>query len=393
MVHHMRLPDFILANIEPILEEWETFARSIWPGPAASALVLRDHAAEMLVAVAWDMKASQTASEQAEKSKGHGEGGSSGRGKASDRVDDASNFHALSRLSSGFDLRELVAEFRALRSSVIQLWIRSLPEPGSHEMQDVIRFNEAIDQLLAESIASFTRSVEASRECFLGILGHDLRNPLSSATLIACLLAESTTLDSRSLQMAQTLCSSLDAMNHLIRDLLDFTGTRLGAKMAVLPNAMGLRPLCHEVLSEMRAIHPTRTFIFSSACEDEIAGEWDAKRLRQLISNLLGNAVQHGFTTTPITITASSEDTRVLLAFHNFGKCIPEEQANVIFEPMKRHQPANSQEHSSPAGSIGLGLYIAREVAKAHGGTITVTSAGEETIFTVQLPRHHPAGV
>ncbi|MES2658002.1 MAG: HAMP domain-containing sensor histidine kinase [Verrucomicrobiota bacterium] len=389
----MRLPDFILTNIEPILGEWEIFARSIWPGPAASALVLRDHAAEMLIAAAWDMKASQTDSEQIDKSKGHGEGGSSGRGEASDRVDDASNFHALSRLSSGFDLRGLVAEFRALRTSVVQLWIRSLPPPGPHEMQDVIRFNEVIDQLLSESIASFVSSVDASRECFLGILGHDLRNPLSSATMLAYLLAESTTLDPRCLHMAVTMRSSLDAMNHLIRDLLDFTGTRLGAKMTVLPNVMGLRPLCKEVLAEMRAIHPTRTFIFSSACEGEIAGEWDAKRLRQLISNLLGNAVQHGFATTPITVTVSSAETHVLLAFHNFGNCIPKEKLDVIFEPMKGHQSAVSRERFTPAGSIGLGLYIAREVAKAHGGTITVTSAGEETIFTVQLPRHPLAGV
>ncbi|NQX02342.1 hypothetical protein HQ447_16915 [bacterium] len=252
----MRLPDFILTHIEPILVEWEDFARSIWPGPAASRYILRDHAEEMLLAVARDMKSSQTESQQSDKSKGLGDGGGGQRHKNSERVDEASNLHARSRLSSGFDLRELVAEYRALRSRVIQLWILSAPTPGPHQVPDMIRFNEAIDQLLSESVDSFARSVDASRECFLGILGHDLRNPLAAAALMALLLEESPTLDTRSLHMAATLRSSLDAMNLLIRDLLDFTGTRLGAKMVITPRPMQLSPLCLEVIEEMKAAHP-----------------------------------------------------------------------------------------------------------------------------------------
>ncbi len=383
----MTLADFILTHTEPILKEWESFARSIWPGPTASRSVLRDHAGDMLKAVAMEMKTSQSESERAAKSKGLAGGESGATVSASERIDKASHLHAVSRLSSGFELRELVAEYRALRSSVIHLWILTVPEPGDQEMQDITRFNEAIDQSLAESISSFAEKVDASREYFLGILGHDLRNPLCSATLLAHVLAESDTLDPRSRQMALTMRSSLDAMNLLIRDILDFTGARLGARMEVSPKPMDLLPLCREVLAEMQTIHPDRSFVFS-APHDCLDGTWDSGRLRQLISNLIGNAVQHGSPTTPITLCASCPGDDVLLTVQNYGPTIPEEKLGVIFDPMKRHSSSESPEPSTTLGSLGLGLYIAREVATAHGGTITVASAGQETTFTVQLPKH-----
>ncbi len=384
----MRLPDFILANLEPIVEEWESFARSIWPGVTASPLILRDHAADMLRAVAVDMKSSQTESQQADKSMGLGEGGQSQRGISSDRVDDASNLHARSRLSSGFELRELVAEYRALRASVIQLWLGSSPDTGPQAIQDIIHFNDGIDQLLAESVACFVLTVDASRECFLGILGHDLRNPLAGATMMAHLMTESSTRDSQWLQMAASLRNSLDAMDHLIRDLLDFTGTRLGARMEVTPRPMDLLQLCREVLDEMKAAHPSRTFVFVSAGDSGHDGDWDDRRLRQLISNLLGNAVQHGSTVTPITLAVTSTQSGVLLEFRNSGPSIPEELLGVIFDPMRRRLNSGTAAH---VGSVGLGLYIAREVAEAHCGSISVVSAGDETVFTVKLPRRSPS--
>ncbi len=339
----------------------------------------------MLVAVASDMKSSQTESEQAAKSKDPGGGGRPNTSDSSDKVDSASKMHALSRLASGFELRELVVEYRALRASVIHLWVPTLKETGPEKMQQIIRFNEAIDQLLAESIATFAHQVDVSRECFLGILGHDLRTPLCSATLLSYLLAESTTLDPRSQQMAITLRSSLDAMNHLVRDILDFTGSRLGAKMEVHPIPMDLLPLCHEVLGESRIIHSTRNFDFASS-QPEINGRWDRSRLRQLLTNLMGNAVQHGCPTSPITVTATLSGAEVVLAVHNFGPPIPEDFLGVIFEPMKRQQSSQAADHPFSAGSIGLGLYIAREVSFAHDGTINVASADNETTFTVRLP-------
>lgn len=380
----MRLADFILANIEPILENWETFAISIWPGPVATRVVVRDHAADMLKAVAMDMKSYQTDSQQSEKSRGLSGGGQSQRGKRSDKVDGASNLHAHCRLASGFELRELVAEYRALRASVLQLWINNVTDPASRHMEDVIRFNEGIDQLLTESISTYADSVDASRDCFLGILAHDLRTPLASATMVGHLLGEATTHAPQLQAMTRILGRSHDAMTLLIHDFIDFTSRRLGVRMEVTPMAMELRSLCEEVLDEMRAIHPAHSFIYTG--DGELHGSWDIRRLRQLISNLLGNAVQHG-SSAPITLTALTTATGVELSVHNSGPVIPGEILSTIFHPMKRHQHTSA---SAPAGSLGLGLFIAFEVATAHGGTIIVSSTHEETIFTVQLPRAAP---
>src|SRR5688500_18168429 len=125
----MRLADFILSNVEPILAEWEAFARSIWPGGAATdPATLRDDAEDMLRAAAADMQWAQTAKQQSEKSMGRGE-----EGESSDRIDRTAGKHGIDRVGSGFDLAALIAEYRALRASVIRLWRESLPEPDLHD--------------------------------------------------------------------------------------------------------------------------------------------------------------------------------------------------------------------------------------------------------------------
>lgn len=377
----MRLHDFILTNLEPILEEWEVFARSIWPGAQASPRIVRDHAADMLVAVARDMKSAQTPAQQEAKSKGNGDSG-----PPSDRVDSASDKHAVSRVDSGFDLEELVAEYRALRASVIKLWQQNHPEAAPSQLDDMTRFNEAIDQLLTESVVSFTRRVGQSREVFLGILGHDLRNPLHAVTMLAGMLTRSGKLDPECLKMAETIASSGNAMGRMIGDLLDFTGSRLGAKMVITPAPMDLKLLCHEVLDEMVAIHPSRNFQLE--CKGDLGGSWDAPRLRQLLSNLLGNAVQHGFATTPVVMSASASDGEIVLSVRNQGTAIPEECRALIFEPMLR---STNFDFNRPAGSIGLGLYVAREIANAHGGSIGYLTDDSGTVFTVRLPRRTAA--
>ena len=174
----MRLSEFVLANIERILQEWDTFARSIWPTPRPNPILLRDHAEAILRAAARDMTTHQTATEQDSKSKGEG-----GEGNASVKLDDASKRHALGRVRSGFHLMELVAEYRALRASVIRLWGASGALPDSGGLVDLTRFNESIDQSLAEAVRYFSMEMDRSREIFLGILGHDLRNPLNAILL------------------------------------------------------------------------------------------------------------------------------------------------------------------------------------------------------------------
>lgn len=375
----MRLRAFILENMDPILEQWEDFARKVWPDVNPSIPDLRDHAHEMLLAITNDMQTEQSEDEQHEKSVGEGD-----QSKTSENIDSVSAKHAEDRLESGFDIRALVAEYRALRASVIHLWSEAVPEMRPTQIQDVTRFNECVDQLLAESVLSYSESVDHSRELLLGILGHDLRSPLCAVSMMSGLLAGNKDLSESSRHMASLIVVSAREMTRLVGDLLDFSGSHLGVKMQVQRQSMNLEELCREVIEEIRAAHNTRTFDLESS--GDVNGEWDRPRLRQLISNLLANAVQHGAGQTPIRVFIKSEGQEVMLGVCNQGPPISRSLRAVMFDPLRS---SLTNELSRQLGGFGLGLYIAQEVAKAHGGVIEVNSDDTETAFIVKLPRRN----
>src|SRR5688572_24857437 len=239
----MRLADFILANMEPILADWEAFARGVWPGGETDPVELRDHAEDILRATARDMKSVQSPAQQSDKSKGEGDAGEN-----SSRLDGASDVHAVGRVASGFDLLAVVAEYRALRASVVRLWRASAPNPDLRDLDDLTRFNESIDQSLTEAVRSFTRRLDRSRQTFLAMLGHDLRNPLNALMLSAELMAQGGQGDADAAEAAAQVSASGAVMTRLIGDLLDLAGTALGAGMPVSPAAMDLGTLCREVV-------------------------------------------------------------------------------------------------------------------------------------------------
>ena len=380
----MRLADFILGNIEPILVEWEAFARTVWPGGEMDPLELRDHAKDILRATAWDMKSDQTARQQADKSMGEGDGG-----EWSARVDGASDVHAVGRVRSGFDLMAVVAEYRALRASVVRLWRSSAPEADLSDLADLTRFNESIDQSLTEAVRSYTQQVDRSRQMFLAILGHDLRNPLNSMMMSAQMLSQVSCLDAESKRMTKQISASASAMARMIGDLLDFTASGLGAAMPLAPKVMDLNALCREVVDETAAAHPTRSVRFRAG--GDLTGEWDAARLRQVVSNLLGNAIQHGGESAPVELSGTAEGSDVVMTVRNGGPPISPDALPTIFDPLVRGASPEAQKQRRP-GSIGLGLYIAREVVAAHGGVIDVRSSADAgTAFTVRLPRRSRA--
>jgi signal transduction histidine kinase len=374
----MRLSDFILANVEPILANWEVFARTAVAGVKMDQLALRDHAEDILLATVRDMTSAQTATEQADKSTGHG-----ASGIASTRLDGASEIHGVGRVGSGFDLGEVVAEYRALRASVIRLWRDSGPNPHLTDLDDLTRFNESIDQSLRTAVVSYTRRVDQSRQMFLAILAHDLRNPLNSIMMSAGLVSLNGTDDPDTADAASRISASATAIAKMVTDLLDFAGSGVGASMPLTPGPTDLAKLCHEVYEEFRSAHPHCTFKFEP--DADLTGTWDASRLRQVLSNLLGNAAQHGGADCGVNLSAKAEGPDILLAVHNGGTPIPPDVLPTIFDPLVR---GPSQTGRRRPGSIGLGLYIAREIVLAHGGTIDVTSSGEcGTTFTVRLPR------
>lgn len=393
----MRIADFILANIEPILMEWESFARGIAPGAKMDALALRDHAPDILLATVQDMKSPQTETQRSAKSQGHGprqegDGAPPGGVDGGAGLNGISELHALVRLGSGFDLMEVVSEYRALRASVLRLWSESAPQADPHDVDDLTRFNESIDQSVARAVSSYTRRVDQARDMYLAILSHDLRNPLNSIAMSAEVLKEAdrTELAAVAPERAAQIAINAQVMARMIGDLLDYTRTRLGAGMPVAPAPMDLAGLCRELFNEFRTAHPRRVIRFhcDGGPDCQIRGEWDSDRIRQAISNLLGNAIQHGDENAPIDLTLSADALEVVIIVHNGGSPIAPGELPRIFEPLVRGSSAAYPKHNRP-GSIGLGLYIAREVARSHGGTIDATSTLEAgTAFTVRLPRY-----
>lgn len=373
----MRLGDFISQNVEPILVEWEQFARSLAPGSVMDVIALRDHAEDILRVTARDMASSQSGKQQAEKSKGHGGGGTE-----SESLDRASNEHAIARLGSGFNLMEVVAEYRALRASVLRLWGESVRTADEHDLHDLTRFNESMDQSLAEAVKSYTERLNESRELFLATLGHDLRNPLNAIVVSSQLLAQSGQLDEENTYIASQMSGFAKVMTGMIDDLLDFTRTRLGGEMPVSATSTDLQDICRNVLDEFRAAYPHRPLCFEAF--GDTTGEWDAARLRQVVSNLVANAVHYGAEATPVEVSARGEETDVLLVVRNQGLPISPPALPTIFDPFVRAPEGLSKNRRG----AGLGLYIARQIVIAHGGTIAVTSDETGTAFTVRLPRH-----
>jgi len=374
----MRLSDFILENIEPILQEWEDFARSLnTPGKSLDDEALRDHAQRMLQAVAADLCTTQSSEEQDAKSKGHGV----------QDDDSAARTHAIVRLVSGFTVDQLVSEFRALRASVISLWMQHISEGAPFEVQDMIRFNEAVDQALAESVASYTQAVQASRNIFLGILGHDLRTPLSAIMLGADALLRTDTLDERATKITSRIYSSVKRASQIVGDLLDFTRSQLGPGLPVSKAVVDVAPVCERIVEELRTINPAAEVVLNS--EEAAVGVFDAARLEQMFSNLIGNALQHGNARVPITVNLTTASKTLVFRVHNSGEPIPDEVLGSIFSPMGRYSPQASIDFG-PHASLGLGLFIAAEIATAHQGTIEVTSNAEQgTEFIVTLPLGH----
>jgi signal transduction histidine kinase len=368
------LSEFIQGHRGRILEEWVDFARTLQPwAKDLSKKDLKDHAEELLDAIVSDMESAQSGHQQTQKSKGRDRGGAlSGVGKK----------HAIDRLESGLRLDQLVSEYRALRASVLRLW----EEEEDHKGREMTRFNEAIDETLAESAVWYSEKMAQTREQFLDILGHDLGNPLGAIIVGATLLTKSESLDVKHVGVATRILNSAGRMNRMVSDLLDLTRTRLGAGIPVAPKPMDLIPVCLQVIAELEATHPDCRLQF--APKGDLHGEWDSDRLAQVISNLVANAVQHGCEDGPVSIVAQPRGDEVVLRVHNEGPPISEDAMEKIFEPMVRQPAQNGDNHRT---GLGLGLYIAREIVTAHGGTIAVSSPEKEgTTFTVQMPRRQP---
>lgn len=386
----MNLRAFIRNNMDAIVDEWEVFAKTLLPvAGTMSSLALRDHCREILLATVADMQTRETESERAAKAQGNAPQDAG--------ADTAATAHGALRHLSGFDLVQLVAEFRALRASVLALWSREKSAgdaadgmTGDSEIEQIMRFNEAIDQALAASIDSYSTAVTTSRDMFLAVLGHDLRSPLQAISMTGRLLLRPALSESARQTAAMRIERCSTAMGLLINDLLEFTRTRLGSGIPLARTACDLGVVCTTALETIRAANPEQRF------KEQISGDLvisaDAPRLHQVLLNLLSNAVQHGDQDKTIALMAARVDDGLEVRVTNFGRPIAPAALSKIFEPLVRAASPEADASEQSKSSMGLGLFIVREIVVGHGGSVTVQSSQDAgTVFTVRLPLVHEA--
>ena len=336
-----------------------------------SSLALRDHAQGILAAICLDIEQPQSADQQLSKSKGLAP-------LPRDTSATAAQTHATLRARSGFDINQMVSEYRALRASVLCLWERA-SAPGQPDWQETIRFNEAIDAAICESVSHFSAEVNRARDLLLGVLGHDMRSPLNAIQMTAAYLQHMNAGEDVS-EAAARLIRSGGRIRKLLDDLTEFNRKQLGLRMRIDRAEVDLQQVFNEQLQELVAANPHANIDLE--VNGDVHGNWDAGRMHQLLGNLVTNAMQHGAAERPIRIQLSGRAESVAFTVTNEGDQIPDHALEKIFEPLHRGKNGSDQ-----ATSFGLGLYVCREVAHAHGGTIDVASSPMVTSFTVCLPR------
>jgi phosphoserine phosphatase RsbU/P len=232
------------------------------------------------------------------------------------------------------------------------------------------------NQLRSDMALSAQRKDAELREQFIAVLGHDLRNPLASLSAGTQLL-QKTKLNERAEAVVIMMQKSIVRMASLIDNLLDFARGRLGGGITLTLSAQPLEPALQQVVDELQSTHPETIIKTDFAFTKPVTA--DPIRIGQLLSNLLGNALTYGSEGEPVTVVVKTEE-QFELAVCNAGKPISEGAMERLFYPFARGEVRPSQQ------GLGLGLYIASEIAKAHGGTIDVTSTPELTCFTLRMP-------
>ena len=347
----MRLSQFILENLEPILQEWEDFARSLETGHAMSIEALRNDAERMLRCVAADVEKEQTRREEIAKSQGHGASLPAGQSSAAHE-------HGVTRAVERFSLVEVVSEYRALRASVMRLWTDAVPITRDSVAQ-LIRFNEAIDQILAEGVLRFTEHIDREADLFTASVGHDLSNPVNTIVISAPVLAASDSLSATERLAAERIGRAAERLSGMLVDLRDFTRARLGGLVRIDRESCDVGKIVRAIVDEMAAVHRDRPIVVE--CADDLQAFVDRKRIGQLVSNLVANALQHATEPTLVGVRAWGDAHKVTVEVHNGGPAIPADRLKTMFDPLVRAAGDRDDRR------LGLGLYIVRQIAPTVG--------------------------
>lgn len=370
----MRLSDFIEATEKAIVGEAVAFARTIAVLAPEEEAVLVNHIPEMLRTISADLRSSQSTTTSIAKSHG--------MAAAAHHYTEADG-HGKQRALAGLSIDQLLAEYRALRSSVLRLWAAH-DSPGAEAIQDIGRFNEAIDQAIAESVRAYAKETESRRQLFLAALGHDLRSPLNAAALTAAALTHEAAKGAPpNASYMKVLGRSVARMAKLLESLLDYNLVGLGLAMTLRKSASDLAVECEEEIQILRAANPDATIDLVS--EGDCSGQFDESRVREALGNLVSNAVRHGVASEPVRVSMRGNEFEVEISVTNaVDQPISAKELALLFEPLRRgakKSPSGERTH------LGLGLFITQEIAKAHGGHITPVSVDTSVCFRLVLPK------
>jgi PAS domain S-box-containing protein len=274
-------------------------------------------------------------------------------------------------------------ELRVRRHDGAYIWTLARGAPVFDARGEVVEWMGVITDIGDRKRADEQRDATLRfAEQFIGILGHDLRNPINAIQIAAQLMERSPGDVPYTLRLAQRVVSSARRMSNMVAQLLDLTRVRLGTGLKVERKAINLSDVVMAGIDELRLVHSTRTIACS--CETVVEGSWDPDRLAQVVSNLVGNALQHGDPGRPVEVRLASDEPRaVVFEVHNYGEVIPSDLLPHLFDPYREERA-----HGAKVQGLGLGLFITHQIVRAHGGRVEVRStAAEGTRFIVKLPR------
>jgi phosphoserine phosphatase RsbU/P len=255
-------------------------------------------------------------------------------------------------------------------------------DPASGATDDEWLLSALADQAALALEKTHLDELGVFREQLMGIVGHDLRAPLSTVMMAADLLLLRDGLGEPETALARKIMRSAATAMRLIDQLLDLTRSRLGGGIAIERTMFQFDEVCRQVIIETELMTPDRPLEVDM--RGDLTGVWDRDRMYQLMSNLVGNAIQHGEPRSPVALRVAAGETDIVIEIANRGVPIPPEILPFIFDAFRQGRTNQARRKRG----LGLGLFIAQEIARSHGGLITVTSSeGEGTTFRVRLPR------
>lgn len=367
----MRLAQFIRHAREAILAQSLVYAAQIPALSGSAREVLRNHLPIVLETICLDLEQPQDRAQSIEKSLGHAPVLSE---------ETAAQTHGTLRARLGLDVEQLVAEYRVIRSCVLRLWMEATP-PDRFVLEDMLRFNEVIDQAVAESVAFYATEKEKWRNIFLAVLGHDLRDPLSAMLMTAELIER----NGQAAHLGGALLRNGRRLAALLDSLLEYSQLALGDSLQVSRTPVDLAVQCREEVEMLQNAFPHQHMVFAATADAQ--GLFDGSRVRQALSNLVSNAAQHSPRGSTIEVAVTGGPDRVEVVTRNPAAPLTRPVLEGLFEPLQRRAGAGEDADEDAVRHLGLGLFIVREIARAHQGEVHASTGDGCIEFKMCLPK------